>query len=133
MHPLCPLRAHYHLFTPLAGVILVVWCVVGFSLAFGETSHGYIGNPSTYVMLRQVNGDTDSVLSPTVPLAVYCMFQAKFAVITPALVTGTQQWSAEGVQGCLVVAATARLCEGFAVLVPPSGVAARTYHDDAAA
>src|SRR3954465_13324952 len=31
-----------------AGVVSVLWVVVGFSLCFGESVHGLIGNPSTY-------------------------------------------------------------------------------------
>jgi hypothetical protein len=97
----------------------------------------FIGSPSTYALLKNVNADPDPALSPTVPLSVYvlpvlalltvltslpwplwaeeaqegaswshralpshtcavfrifyrfCMFQMKFALITPALVTGT--------------------------------------------
>src|SRR4249919_2166361 len=32
-----------------AGVISVLWVVVGFSLAFGDTIGGFIGNPSTFL------------------------------------------------------------------------------------
>src|SRR3954465_6902438 len=31
-----------------AGIVSVLWVVVGFSLCFGESVHGLIGNPSTY-------------------------------------------------------------------------------------
>src|SRR3954453_8879020 len=31
-----------------AGVVSVLWIVVGFSLCFGDSIHGLIGNPSTY-------------------------------------------------------------------------------------
>lgn len=31
-----------------AGVVSVLWVVVGFSLCFGESVHGIIGNPSTF-------------------------------------------------------------------------------------
>ena len=37
------------------GIVTVTWVVVGFSLAFGESSFGYIGDPSTYVMLKNVS------------------------------------------------------------------------------
>jgi len=70
-------------------VISVMWVVVGFSFAFGDSIGGIIGNPFTYFMFRGVNGDTHPGLSPTVPLLLFAMFQLKFAIITPALITGS--------------------------------------------
>ena len=71
------------------GVLSVVWIVVGFSLAFGHSWHGLIGNPLTYFMFRGVTGATHPDLAPTIPLALFAMFQLKFAIITPALITGS--------------------------------------------
>ena len=69
------------------GVISVVWIVVGFSLAFGpDVAGGFIGNPMTYFMF---NGVADAPLWGTVPLMLFAFFQLKFAIITPALITGT--------------------------------------------
>ena len=70
-------------------VISVVWVVVGFSLGFGDSIGGIIGNPITYFMFRGVGGDTHPGLSPTVPLLLFAMFQLKFSIITPALITGS--------------------------------------------
>jgi Amt family ammonium transporter len=70
------------------GVVSVLWIVVGFSLSFGESIHGLIGNPLTYFMFRGVGGATHPDLSPTIPLALFALFQLKFAIITPALTTG---------------------------------------------
>src|SRR4051794_6678666 len=70
------------------GVVSVLWVVVGFSLAFGSSIHGLIGNPLTYLMFRGVGASTHPDLSPTIPLALFALFQAKFAIITPALTTG---------------------------------------------
>ena len=70
-------------------VISIVWVVVGFSLGFGDSIGGIIGNPFTYFMFRGVNGDTHPTLSPTVPLLLFAMFQLKFSIITPALITGS--------------------------------------------
>lgn len=70
-------------------VISIIWVLVGFSLAFGESIGGFIGNPLTYFMFRGVNGDTNPSLSPTIPLLLFAMFQLKFAIITPALITGS--------------------------------------------
>jgi Amt family ammonium transporter len=71
------------------GVISVLWIVVGFSLAFGTDIGGVIGDPSTFFMFKNVlDGDPWS-LAPTIPLVLFAFFQLKFAIITPALITGT--------------------------------------------
>ena len=70
------------------GLISIVWIVVGFSLAFGDSIGGVIGNPLTFFMFRGVNGNTNAMLAPTIPLLLFAMFQLKFAIITPALITG---------------------------------------------
>jgi len=70
-------------------VVSVLWVTVGFSLAFGDSIGGIIGNPATYFLFRGVGGATNAALSPTVPLALFALFQLKFAIITPALVSGS--------------------------------------------
>jgi len=71
------------------GVVSLLWVVVGFSLAFGDSIHGVIGNPLTFFMFKGVSGFTHPTLSPTIPLVLFAMFQLKFAIITPALITGS--------------------------------------------
>jgi Amt family ammonium transporter len=75
------------------GIVSIIWVVVGFSIAFGESigpeKFGLFGNPLTYFMFRGVGAGTDPNLAPTFPLAVFAMFQLKFAIITPALITGS--------------------------------------------
>jgi Amt family ammonium transporter len=71
------------------GILSILWIVFGFSLAFGESWHGLIGNPMTYFMFRGVGAATQPDLAPTIPLALFAMFQLKFAIITPALITGS--------------------------------------------
>ena len=71
------------------GVISLVWVVVGFSLAFGDSYSGLIGDPRTFFMFRGVGEMTHPDLSPTIPLLLFAMFQLKFAIITPALITGS--------------------------------------------
>ena len=71
------------------GVISVLWVAVGFSLAFGDSLGGVLGDPRTYFFFRAVGGATHPDLSPTVPLALFALFQLKFAIITPALITGS--------------------------------------------
>ncbi len=75
------------------GIVSMVWIIVGFSIAFGESigseGFGLFGNPLTFFMFRGVGAGTDPNLAPTFPLAVFAMFQLKFAIITPALITGS--------------------------------------------
>jgi Amt family ammonium transporter len=71
------------------GVISVLWIAFGFSLAFGTSVHGLIGNPATYFMFSGVGASTHPDLAPTIPLIVFALFQLKFAIITPALITGS--------------------------------------------
>ncbi len=71
------------------GVVSILWVVVGFSLSFGDSLGGFIGSPLTYFMFRGVGGATHPALAPTIPLALFALFQLKFAIITPALVTGS--------------------------------------------
>ena len=69
-------------------VISLLWVVVGFSLCFGDSLFGFIGDPRTFFMFRGVGGKTHIDLAPTIPLIVFALFQLKFAIITPALITG---------------------------------------------
>lgn len=71
------------------GVISVIWVAVGFSLAFGDDLGHFIGNPLTFPMFTHVGAKTDLFLAPTIPLALYALFQMKFAIITPSLITGS--------------------------------------------
>lgn len=70
------------------GVISILWVVVGFSLAFGKSIHGLIGDPFTYLFFRNVLNSAPWTLAPTIPLLLFALFQMKFAIITPALVAG---------------------------------------------
>src|SRR5213080_2166203 len=70
-------------------VISILWIVVGFSLAFGDSIHGVIGNPATFFMFTRVGVATHPALAPTIPLILFALFQLKFAIITPALITGS--------------------------------------------
>ena len=71
------------------GIISLLWYVVGFSLAFGESIGGLIGNPATFFAFKDVGLSVHPALSPTVPLMLFAFFQLKFAIITPALITGS--------------------------------------------
>ncbi|MEW6078279.1 MAG: ammonium transporter [Thermodesulfobacteriota bacterium] len=66
-------------------LIGILWVVVGYSLTFGKNVlGGLVGWNNDYFMLRGID---DSVVSG-VPEYVLAMFQGKFAIITPALISG---------------------------------------------
>ncbi len=71
-----------------AGVMSVLWVVVGFSLAFGESIGGFIGNPFTFLFFNNVASGAPWSLAPTIPLMLFAFFQLMFAIITPGLVVG---------------------------------------------
>ena len=68
------------------GIISVIWVVFGFSLAFGDDIGSLIGNPATFFMFNNVGAKVNDYLAPTIPLALYALFQMKFAIITPSLI-----------------------------------------------
>jgi len=69
-------------------IITVMWGIFGFSLAFGDSIGGIIGNPSTFFMMKGMLSNNTWPLAPTIPLLLFAMYQLKFAIITPALITG---------------------------------------------
>lgn len=71
-----------------AGVVSVLWIIVGFSLSFGESFHGIIGNPMTHLFFKGVNSGQPWSGMSTVPLTLFALFQLMFAIITPGLVVG---------------------------------------------
>lgn len=83
------------------GVVSVIWVVAGFGLAFGSDVCHVIGNPVDFFMfdhvgMENVNGqESTRALSDlslgitTIPLALFALFQMKFAIITPSLITGS--------------------------------------------
>jgi Amt family ammonium transporter len=71
-----------------AGVVSVVWVVVGYSLCFGSDIGGFIGNPASHLFFKDVPSGSPWSLAPTIPLTLFALFQLMFAVITPGLVVG---------------------------------------------
>ena len=71
-----------------AGVVSVIWIVFGFSLAFGDSIGGIVGNPGTFLFFKDVNSGEPWSLAPTIPKSLFSMFQLMFAIITPGLVVG---------------------------------------------
>jgi len=74
--------------TVAAGIISVLWIVVQFSLCFGKSIGGFIGDPSTFLFFRNVMNGEPWPLATTIPLPLFSFFQLMFAIITPGLVVG---------------------------------------------
>lgn len=71
-----------------AGVVGVLWIVIGYSLCFGDSIHGFIGNPLQHLFYKGVASGKPWSLAPTIPKSLFSMFQLMFAIITPGLVVG---------------------------------------------
>lgn len=69
-------------------IVSVLWVVIGFGLCFGPSIGGIIGNPISNIFFTGVNASSAWELAPTIPFILFALFQAKFAIITPALITG---------------------------------------------
>lgn len=69
-------------------IVSLLWVVIAFGLSFGPSIGGVIGNPIPYLFFQNVGVDKSWSLAPTIPFLLFALFQAKFAIITPALVTG---------------------------------------------
>lgn len=74
--------------TVAAGIVGVLWIVCGFSLAFGESIGGVIGNPGTYAFYDGVKSGAAWPAATSIPLSLFSLFQLMFAIITPGLVVG---------------------------------------------
>ncbi len=70
-------------------VVGVLWMAVSYSLSFspGGPLDRFVGG-FAWIGLRGVGGEVAKDLAPTVPHAAFMLFQAMFAVITPALISG---------------------------------------------
>ncbi len=73
----------------MIGLIGVQWALFGYSLAFGpDTGSGLIGNLG-YLGLQGVGAEPFKTYSETIPHQAFMVFQAMFAIITPALIIGS--------------------------------------------
>lgn len=70
------------------GLISLIWIFVGFSLSFGDSFHGLIGNPFQHFLFKNITL-SHSKLSLEIPLLLFALFQMKFAIIAPAITTGS--------------------------------------------
>jgi len=67
----------------IAGVVSILWLIVGYSLAFGE-GNAWIGDFSKVLM----GGVGRETLAGDIPESLFMLFQMTFAIITPALIVG---------------------------------------------
>src|SRR2546422_10898268 len=67
----------------------VLWFAFGYSMCFGPTWHGIVGDPTYYAFLRGITLQTMYTGNDAgLPLVVHVAYQMMFAIITPALITG---------------------------------------------
>jgi glycosyltransferase involved in cell wall biosynthesis len=69
--------------------VSILWYVVGFSLAFGDSIGGIIGNPLSFAFFNNVGTAAHPSMATSIPFILFAAFQLKFAIITPALITGS--------------------------------------------
>ncbi|MDQ7095591.1 ammonium transporter [Desulfosporosinus sp. PR] len=72
----------------IMGLISLQWILVGYTLAFGPDFHGIIGSLN-WLGLNGVGADPNPDYAATIPAIVFMAFQMMFAVITPALISGS--------------------------------------------
>ncbi len=71
------------------GWTTVLWFAFGYSMSFGPTWHGIVGNPTSFAFLKGVTLQSMYTGNDAgIPLIVHIAYQMMFAIITPALITG---------------------------------------------
>lgn len=70
------------------GIVPVMWIFGGFSLVFGDSIGGIIGNPVQYFSFNNFLELINTKYSDTVPFLLFFMYQMMFAIITAPLMTG---------------------------------------------
>jgi len=68
-------------------IVGIQWILWGYSLSFGPDHWGIIGG-FKWLGLYGINQMPNSDYAPTIPYMAFVIFQAMFAIITPALITG---------------------------------------------
>jgi Amt family ammonium transporter len=71
----------------MVAIVGLLWVIYGYSLAFGKDHWGIIGS-FDWIGLRNVGVAPNPDYAPTIPHIGFVMFQAMFAIITPALISG---------------------------------------------
>jgi len=68
----------------VAGIASLLWILVGYTLAFGDVTNGWVGAGNAW-MLVDLGNVRDGYL---IPESSFALFQMTFAAITPALMVG---------------------------------------------
>ena len=71
-----------------AGLIVIQWVLWGYSLSFGDDLGGIIGGLN-FVGFQHVGLAPNPAFSATIPHMEFAVFQMMFAVITPAIISGS--------------------------------------------
>jgi Amt family ammonium transporter len=69
------------------GLVGLLWVLYGYSLSFGSDNGGFIGGLD-FIGLMNVGQEPSAIYASTVPHLAFMIFQAMFAIITVALITG---------------------------------------------
>ncbi|GAA4846940.1 ammonium transporter [Actinomycetospora corticicola] len=69
-------------------IVGVLWCLYGFSLAFGNDAFGGLIGNFQFVGLGGLPTDPVGTDPDKIPILAFAMFQLMFAIITPALISG---------------------------------------------
>lgn len=72
----------------IMGLASVMWVAFGYSLSFSGDSGSVVGDLQL-IFLNGVKGEDLSAYAPSIPTYVFIAFQMMFAIITPALITGS--------------------------------------------
>jgi Amt family ammonium transporter len=73
----------------ILGLVSVTWVLWGYSLAFGPDAGGGLIGRLDWLGLESVTGAPSATYAPTVPHLAFMAFQMMFAIITPALISGS--------------------------------------------
>jgi Amt family ammonium transporter len=69
-------------------VVSIIWAILGYSLVFGNSVNGVIGDLSLVGLNSIGIHSVNQALAPAIPELLFFAFQLKFAAITPALIIG---------------------------------------------
>ena len=72
----------------ICGLASIMWVAIGYSLSFGKDIAGIVGN-FQWAFLNGVGGAPNPDYAGTIPHTLFVAFQMMFAIITPALITGS--------------------------------------------
>jgi Amt family ammonium transporter len=81
------LSTTFHSYAAIA-IISIQWVLIGYTLCFGQDIFGFVGD-FKFLFLNGVGYQPNADYAATIPHALFMLFQLKFAIITPALISGS--------------------------------------------